>query len=210
MWGVPCDTHLGVRTTLADNPADIEVKTLRRPKSFEKTVERFSNLGLVTPGRPVPSWESACRKTKKRAKDHVLANRLAEIGAYVRDLGIEDETLAAAIDYARWSAAAEYRLLAAAGIHVNDIAWDDLQPFLGRGRMPVLETVKLSDLLSYTRQDLELVAWAQGQGEAYGSDKYVLMTSILRQIYQRVHLGHAISHEERSIAKDLLKSQGAD
>ena len=48
--------------------------------------------------------------------------------------------------------------------------------------MPVLETVKLSDLLSYTRQDLELVAWAQGQGVAYGSDKYVLMTSILRQI----------------------------
>ena len=51
-----------------------------------------------------------------------------EIDAYVRDPGIEEETLAAAIDYARWAAAAEYRLLAAAGIHANDIAWADLEP----------------------------------------------------------------------------------
>ena len=53
----------------------------------------------------------AYRKKKKRAKDHVLTNRVEAIDTYVRDLGIEDETLAAAIAYARWFAAAEYRLL---------------------------------------------------------------------------------------------------
>ena len=73
-------------------------------------------------------------------------------------------------------------LLEAAGIHVDDISWDELEPFLGRGRMPVLETVKLSDLLDYKRQDMELVAWAQGQDDAFGCDKFVMLTSILRQI----------------------------
>ena len=44
--------------------------------------------------------------------------------------------------------------------------------------MPVLETVKLSDLLDFQRQNLELVAWAQGQGDAFGCDKFVMLASI--------------------------------
>ena len=44
------------------------------------------------------------------------------------------------------------RLLAAAGIHVDDISWSDLELFLGRGRMPVLETVTLKDLLDYSKR----------------------------------------------------------
>ena len=108
-----------------------------------------------------------------------MANRIPAIDEYVQQLGIEDATLDAAIRHARWSAAAEDRLLAAAGIHVDDISWSDLEPFLGRGRMPVLETVKLSELLDYAKQNLELVAWAQGQYDAYGCDRFVMMTSIL-------------------------------
>ena len=158
---VPCGTHLGVRTTLAPSPADIEFQTLREPKN------------LLTPGRQVPSWDEAYQKTKRRAKAHVMGNRVAAIDDYVRELGIEDDALAVAIAYARWSAAAEYRLLAAAGIHVDDISWKDLEPFLGRGRMPVLETVTLSDLLDYTKQDLELVAWTQGQDDAFGCDRFL-------------------------------------
>ena len=76
--------------------------------------------------------------------------------------------------------------------------------------MPVLETVKLIDLLDYKRQDLELVAWAQGQGDAYGCDKFVMLASILRQIYQRTHLGHGVSPEELGVAKDLLRNQDTD
>ena len=60
-----------------------------------------------------------------RAKDHVLANRVAAIDDYIRELGIEEDALAAGIAYTRWSAAAEYRLLAAAGIHVDEISWED-------------------------------------------------------------------------------------
>ena len=77
-----------------------------------------------------------------------------------------------------------------------DISWDELEPLLGRGRMPVLETFKLSELLNYTRQYLELVAWVHGQDDAYGCDKFVMATSIVRQIYQRVHLGHRVSPED--------------
>ena len=59
--------------------------------------------------------------------------------------------------------------------------------------MLVLETVKLSDLLDFQRQNLELVPWAQGQDDAFGCDKFVLLASVLRQIYQRTYLGHRIS-----------------
>ena len=92
-----------------------------------------------------------------------MSNRIAAIDDYVRELGIEEDALVAAVAYARWSAAAECRLLAAAGIHVNDISWKELEPFLGRGRMPVLETVTLTDLLDHAKQELELVAWTHCQ-----------------------------------------------
>ena len=74
----------------------------------------------------MPSWEAAYRRCKRRAKAHVLANRVTPIDEYIQELGIEEDAVAAAIAYARWSAAAEYRLLAAAGIHVDDISWEDL------------------------------------------------------------------------------------
>ena len=70
-------------------------------------------------------------KTHARAKAHVRANRIDEIDAYVKELGLEDEALVAAVKYAQWSAAAEYRLLASAGIRVDEISFDDLEPFLG-------------------------------------------------------------------------------
>ena len=56
---VPCGTHLGVRTTLVPNPADIEVQTLRKLKSVEQAVEHSREKNLLTPGRQVPSWEEA-------------------------------------------------------------------------------------------------------------------------------------------------------
>ena len=55
--------------------------------------------------------------------------------------------------------------------------------------MPVLETAKLSDILDYKRLNLKLVAWAQGQDDAFGCDKFVMLASIVRQIYQRTHFG---------------------
>ena len=56
---------------------------------------------MVTLGGTVPSWERAWGKTHFRAKTHVLANRVDQIDAYVKELGIEAETLVAAINYAR-------------------------------------------------------------------------------------------------------------
>ena len=129
------------------------------------------------------------------------------IDAYVRELNIEDKTLSAAVAYARWSAAAEYRLLAAAGIHVDDISWEDLEPFLGRGRMPVLETVTLSELLDHAKQELELVAWAQGQDDAFGCDRFVMLASILRQIYQRIHQGRQCTTSEMKVARNMHRCQ---
>ena len=64
--------------------------------------------------------------------------------------------------------------------HVDDISWEDTEPLHWAGRMAVLETVKLSDLLDYKRQNLDLVAWAQCQDDAYGCDEFVMLASILR------------------------------
>ena len=139
-----------------------------------------------------------------------MANRVDQIDAYVKELGIEAETLAAAIKYAQWSAAAEYRLLASAGIRVDEISFDDLEPFLGRGRMPVLQNVLLSDLLDLNKHNLEQVAWSQQQDDAYGCDRFVLMASVLRQIYNRYHQGRAITAGERKVARDLLQAQDTD
>lgn len=75
--------------------------------------------------------------------------------------------------------------------------------------MPVSETVLLRDLLDFQRQDLELVALAQGQDDAYGSDKFLLMTSIHRQIYRRLRQGYAITLQERQVAQDLLACPGS-
>ena len=54
---------------------------------------------------------------------------------------IEESALAAAKDYAVWSAAAAFRLLASQCIEVRNRANAESEPFLGRGRMPVLEIV---------------------------------------------------------------------
>ena len=98
-------------------------------------------------GSPVPSWKQACDATEGHAKAQILANRIPEIDAYVTELGIEDKTVTAATQYTQWSAAAEYRLLASKDIRVADIPFEDLAPYLGRDRMPVLEEIPLEDLL---------------------------------------------------------------
>ena len=76
--------------------------------------------------------------------------------------------------------------------------------------MPVLETVTLSDLLDYTKQDLELVAWTQGQDDAFGCDRFVMLASILRQMYQRMHHSRPCSPSEFGVARDMLKCQDTD
>ena len=173
-------------------------------------IDHFRTKNLVAPGNPIPSWRAAYRKCKKRATAHVMDNRVTTVDECTRELGIEEDGLDAAITYARWSVAAEYRLLASAGIHVDDISGADLEPFLGRGRMPVLETVTLKELLDYSKQELEMVAWAQGQDDAYGSGRFVMLASVLRQIYQRVHQGRACTSSELTIARDMLSCQDTD
>ena len=85
----PCGTHLGVRPTLAADPANIHAKTLPRPKSLEAAVDHSKAKDLVTPGCPVPSWGRAWPKTNRRARAHVLAHTIDGIGAYLQELGIE-------------------------------------------------------------------------------------------------------------------------
>ena len=93
---------------------------------------------MVDPDYEIPSWEVAESRTEAAAKQHVLDNRIAQVDDYVQQLGIEEESVTAAIKYARWSAAAEYRLLASKGIKVGELSMADLEPYLGRGRLPVL------------------------------------------------------------------------
>ena len=93
----------------------------------------------------------SCR-TEAAAKQHVLDHRIAQVDDYVQQLGIGEESVTAAIKYAGWSAAAEYRLLASKGIKVGELRMADLEPYLGRGCLPVLEHVSLA-LLNATKVD---------------------------------------------------------
>ena len=71
---------------------------------------------------------------------------LPAIDEYARSLGIEEEALPAAVSFAQWSAA-EYRILAPHSILVEEIPWKEIDPFQGRGLMPVIEEAQLQDLL---------------------------------------------------------------
>ena len=46
--------------------------------------------------------------------------------------------------------------------------------------------------------------------ELLGVQKVLRLASILRQIYQRTHLGHSVSTEELGVAKDLLRNQDTE
>ena len=72
-----------------------------------------------------------------------------------------------------------------------------------------------SDAETATSQATERSSFQRGsrrrRSKARRAKEYVvLMTSILRQIYQRVHRGHRVSQEEFGIAKDLLRNQDTD
>lgn len=206
---VPCGTHLGVRTTLASYPANIQVKTLRRPTSLETALGHFKSKGLVTPGYPVPVGRLSVPRLTVEPRHTSLRIGSRRSTAYVRGLGHGIWAIEAAIRYAQWPAAAEYRLLASAGIRVDEISFD-LEQYVGRGRMPVLEAVYLSELLDLNKHDLELVAWSQEQDDAVGCDRLALMVSILRQIYHRRHQGRPTATAEMNVAKDLLQGQDTD
>ena len=148
----------------------------------------------------------------------MLAHRVPEIDAYVQELGIE-QTVVAAVSYAQWSVAAEYRLLAFKGIHVDEISLRDLEPFLGRGRTPVLENALLGDLIGMGKHTHEQVAWAQEEDDAFGCDRYVMIISVLRQLYKRYGQHRPTTKGERWVVRvilaahdnstDLLESRGS-
>ena len=120
---VPCGTHVGVRTTFVPNAEDVVVTSLRKPKTLDAAVAYFTAKSMVDPHYQIPSWEVACGRTEAAARQHVLDHRVPKVDDYVQQLGIEEECVTAAIKYARWSAAAEYRLLASKGINVGASAW---------------------------------------------------------------------------------------
>ena len=164
---VPCGTHMGVRTNLVPEPASSRVNALRRPQYLEAVVDFFfSKKDFRYAGRPGAQLGASLGESRARPKAHVHANRVDEIDAYVKELGSENDTLVAAIKNAQWSAAPEYRLFASAGIRVDEISFDDLEPFLGRGRMPVLQNILPSDLLDMNKHHLEQAAWSQQQDDS--------------------------------------------
>ena len=72
------------------------------------------------------------------------------------------------------------------------------------------ETVTLSELLEQAKQELELVAWTQGQDDAFGCDRFVMLASILRLIYQRIHDGRHCTPEEMRVVRGMQRSQDTE
>ena len=76
--------------------------------------------------------------------------------------------------------------------------------------MPVLQNVLLSDLPDMNKHNLQHVAWSQQQDDAYGCDRFVLMASVLRQIYNRHRQSRAITSGERKVGRDIFHAQDTD
>ena len=85
-----------------------------------------------------------------------------------------------------------------------------LNPTWESGRMHVFENVLPSELVGREKHAYEQVAWAQEQGDAYGCDVFVLIASVIRQIYKRHQQQRTLTLGERGIAQDLLRSQDND
>ena len=94
--------------------------------------------------------------------------------------GVEKERVRAAVAYGKWSAAAEYRLLASRGIRVGDLTLAALEPYLGRGRLPVLVSVPLSELNNVKVDVVDKVAWSLGVDDAYGHDRFSMTAVVLK------------------------------
>ena len=55
--------------------------------------------------------------------------------------------------------------------------------------MPVLVDVTIEELLGGKKHSYEQVAWAQVEDDAFGFDRFLIVTSVLRQIYKRFSQG---------------------
>ena len=93
-----------------------------------------------------------------------------------------NEARKAAIQYAVWSAAPEYRMIGAAGVKVHKISNKDLEPYLGRGMMPLLEDTTLVELLKKRDGDIPMVlaAWSQCDPDVYDAELYSLAAAVLK------------------------------
>lgn len=207
---VPCGTHIGVRTIFVPNAEDVFVTTLRTPKTLEAAVAHFRSHDLVDPDYVIPAWEVAEARTQEAARQHVIDHQVKEVDDYIRQLDIEDESLKAAIKYARWSAAAEYRLLASHGIKVGDVSIADLEPYLGRGRFPVLERVSLAMLSDTKRNIIDQMAWSLGVDDAYGHDRFTMVAAVLKQIFLWASQGRRTSLEGKSVLRNVLTDADQD
>ena len=208
---VPCGTHLGVRTTFVNNAADVIITTLRKPKPLEAAIAFAKARKKFDSNYTIPTWQQARECTQAAAQKHAQDNRLPQVDDYIRLLNIEEGSLQAAISYAKWSAAAEYRLLATCGIKVKEFTLAELEPFLGRGRLPVLVEMPLSELNETKTDRVDDMAWSLGVDDAYGHDRYAMTAAVLKQIFKRASTGKKPSHEELAVVRNCLtKSQHAD
>ena len=208
---VPCGTHLGVRTTFVNNAADVIITALRKPKQLEAAIAFAKARKKFDSKYPLPSWKAAREATEAAAQKHVHDNRLPQVDEYVRRCNLEAESLQAAITYTKWSAAAEYRLLASCGIKVGEFTLDELEPYLGRGRLPVLVEMPLSELNDTKTDKVDRMAWSLGVDDAYGHDRYAMTAAVLKQIFKRASTGRKPSHEELSVVRNCLtQSQHAE
>ena len=82
---------LRMRTTLVPQPGRHRRADAPEAQVVGRGLEHFREKGLLTPGKEVPSWDQCYHKCKRRAKAHVLANRIPAIDEYVRELNIDEK-----------------------------------------------------------------------------------------------------------------------
>ena len=59
----------------------------------------------------------------------------------------------------------------------------DLEPYLGRGRLPVVERVSLALLNASKVDNVDKMAWSLGVADAYGHDRFSMVAAVLKQIF---------------------------
>ena len=85
-----------------------------------------------------------------------------------------------------------------------------LEPYLGRGRLPVLGSVSLALAIETNRDIIGRMAWSLVVDDAYGHDRFSMVAAVLKQISLRASKGKRFTLEEKQVLRNVTADTDDD
>ena len=194
---VPWKPHRGLRITFKGKAKGLTTTQVKRPKPL--TQAKQDRIRTGEPAGHEVTWQEAKQYAAQLqigiagGPDHMPAWQLAS------DLGIVDEVRQATEEYARWSAAAEYKALVDMGYTRQQTEGSACAAYRGRGRVYTCETVSMAKKCT----DAEHVLWLQnGFSMGMEADAYAAYAAAIAGIAERAAAGKTLhADEERWLTK---------